>query len=235
MFLNLVEHTSHGSVATVNLFAPCWALMLALVRFSERWQGFYGVGDLIEDASLQFFPLGQKIVGEGYTEWYFAIYMLECVWALLCCGVCLLAQKINRDSWKTGFSAERVAFYLCLGQIFFQSLIASDMNKWLFVRVEQLFSGLLVLFFIVRYAWMTRHFLKQKISFSSMLPSLITVFAILLVVLAEFMLDKPYYFGDISALGAYIVMGAALVIMAAMEIWSAKRRMAAVKQRSLFA
>ena len=234
VFLNLVEHTSLGSVPTVNLFAPCWALMLAVVRFSERWQGVYGVGDLIENTSLQVFPIAQKIAGEGYTEWYLAVYVFECAWALLCALVCLIAQKVKKETYKTGFSAERVAFYLCLMQILFQSLNASDMNKWLFVRVEQLLSGLLVLFFIIRYAWMTRTFLKQKVSFQSMLPTLVTIFAILLVVLAEFMLDKPYYFFDIPAFGAYIVMGVALLIMAAMEIVSARRRFAAQKQRHLY-
>ena len=163
------------------------------------------------------------------------MYLLESAWALVCALVCLIAQKVKKETYKTGFSAERVAFYLCLMQILFQSLNASDMNKWLFVRVEQLLSGLLVLFFIIRYAWMTRTFLKQKISFRSALPTLVTIFAILMVVLAEFMLDKPYYFFDIPAFGAYIVMGVALLIMAAMEILSAKRRYAALKQRHLYA
>ena len=242
VFLNLVEHTSLGSVPTLNLYAPCWALMLAVIRFSEHWQGIYGVGEMIENEAHQFFPLGQMIdYGGGVYYWFYAVNMFECAWALICCGVCLLVQKIRKDTYKTGFSAARICFYLCLLQILFQSLRASDNNKWLFVRVEQLLCGLLVLFFIIRYIWMTAHFRKEKITVASCVPAIVTVAAILLVVLAEFILDKSVYFYGIPLMGpaiendpvpvAYIIMGIALAIMAAMEVWTAKLRFDAQKQK----
>ena len=227
LFLNLINETTTGTVDTVNLYAPCWALMLAFVRFGEHFgehaAQLYGVGSMVENPAHMFFPLAQG--NPNYPgEWFYAVFMLECLIALLAGLVTMGVQRISKISWDKGFSAERLAFYLALLQIFCQSLRANDANKWLFARAEQVLCAAVCLGLILRYSHLTRKAKHEAFSLYWLLPALGTVLGILILVFVEFALDKPYYFNDISRTACYIVMGAGLCVMAAMEFWSAVRR-----------
>ncbi len=227
LFLNLVNDTTTGTVDTVNLYAPCWALMLAFVRFGEHFgqhaAQLYGVGSMVENPAHMFFPLAQaNPLYEG--EWFYAVFMLECAFALLAALFCLIVHRVSKKSWDKGFTAERMAFYLCLFQIFCQSLRANDPNKWLFVRAEQVLCGVICLLLLFRYSHLTRKARGEKVSFYWLLPPLGVILGILILVFVEFALDKPYYFWDISRLACYCIMGGALALMAVMEILSAARR-----------
>ncbi len=223
LFFNLVEHTSHGSVPMTNLYAPCWAMLLALVRAGEYFfarEGITGLGDVVENEAHMFFPLS---VAAGNFRFY-AVFMLESACALLCCGVALLVQKLHRDSYREGFGAERTAFYLCLLQIFCQRLLAGDDNKWLFVQAEQVLCALLVMFFLIRYAFFTRRLTGEDFTWGLALPSIIGFAGIVIIGLAEFAMDKPYYFWDIpQSVCLYIILGA-MALIALMELIAAHRR-----------
>ncbi len=219
LFMNMVDHTSHGSVPMTNLYAPCWAMLLALVRAGEYFfakDNKTGLGDVVENEAHMFFPLS---VATGNFNFY-AVFMLECACALLVCGVALLAQKIWKDSYREGFGAERAAFYLCLMQIFCQRLLAGDDNKWLFVQCEQVLCGVMVMFFLIRYAWMTRG--------RQIVPAIIGFVGIVIIGLAEFAMDKPYIFWDIPQNVCLYILTGALLLIAVMEVISAQGRKAAL-------
>ena len=96
---------------------------LILVRAGEYFfarDGLTGLGDVVENQAHMFCPLS---VAAGNFRFY-AVFMLECACALLVCGVALLVQKIWKNSYREGFAAERIAFYLALLQIFCQRLLA---------------------------------------------------------------------------------------------------------------
>ena len=227
LFLSLIDSTSTGTVDTVNLYAPCWAIMLAFVRFGEHFgehaAQLYGVGSMVEDPAHMFFPVAQA--NPAYPgEWFYAVFMLECFFALLAAVVTMIIHRIDRQSWDKRFSAERLAFYLALFQIFCQSLRANDPNKWLFVRAEQVLCAAVCLGLVLRYTHLTRKAKNEAFSFYWFLPTLGMIVAILLLVLVEFALDKPYYFNDISRGVCYGIMGGGLLIMAVMEFIAAARR-----------
>ncbi len=229
LFMNMVDHTSHGSVPMTNLYAPCWAMLLALVRAGEYFfarDGLTGLGDVVENEAHMFFPLS---LAAGNFRFY-AVFMLECACALLCCGVALLVQKIWKDSYREGFGTERLAFYLCLLQIFCQRLLAGDDNKWLFVQAEQVLCGLLVMFFLIRYAWMTRRLTKADFTWASAVPAIIGFAGIVIIGLAEFAMDKPYIFWDISQAACLYILLGGMALITLMEIISARRRKAALAQ-----
>ena len=116
-------------------------------------------------------------------------------------------------------------------QVFCQRLLAGDDNKWLFVQAEQVLCALLVMFFLIRYSVMTRWILNEKFSYGRAWPVFVAFFGFVLIGLAEFAMDKPYYFWDISqTVCLYIIIGA-LVLIAVMEIILAARRKAAIKSR----
>ena len=229
LFLNLIEHTSHGTIPTVNLYAPCWAMLLALVRAGEYFfarDGLTGLGDVVENQAHMFFPLS---VAAGNFRFY-AVFMLECACALLVCGVALLVQKIWKNSYREGFAAERIAFYLALLQIFCQRLLAGDDNKWLFVQTEQVLCALVVMFLLIRYSVMTRWLTGESFSFRRAWPVVVAFCGFVVVGLAEFAMDKPYYFWDISQSLCLIIMSAALLVIAVMEVILAQKRKIAIAQ-----
>ncbi len=231
LFLNLVDHTSHGSVPSTNLYAPCWAMLLALVRAGEYFfarEGLTGLGDVVENEAHMFFPLS---VAAGSFRFY-AVFMLECACALLCCGVCLLFQKLRKDSYREGFGAERTAFYLALMQIFCQRLLAGDDNKWLFVQAEQVLCALVVMFLLIRYSVMTRWLMKEKFSWRRAVPAVVAFLCMVVIGLAELAMDKPYYFWDVSQTVCLFIILGALLVIAVTEIVSARRRKAAIAQHT---
>ncbi len=234
LFLNMVEHTSHGSVPTTNLYAPCWAMLLALVRAAEYFfakEGLTGIGEEVENTAHAFFPVSVSIM-ESYGEvTVYAVFMLECFCALLVCAVALLTQKIWKNSYREGFGAERAAFYLCLLQIFCQRLLKIDGNMWLFIPAEQVLCALVILFLLIRYSVMTRWFLKEPFSFGRAFPVFGAFLGMVIIGLAEFAMDKPYYFWDISQTVCLIILTVGLILIAVMEILSARMRTIALANR----
>ena len=118
---------------TLNRFAPMGAFMAAIARFAEGFLGMIGVGAWMEEGI--FFPVTVEFVyDETYSEFYLAVFMLEGLFSLIAMILCLRHAN-ERDRFL------RTLFYLCLPQIFCESLRAQSI-KWLFVRSEQLFCFL---------------------------------------------------------------------------------------------
>ena len=118
---------------TLNTFAPMGALMAAMARFAEGFLGMLGFGAWLEEGI--FFPVTVEVAyGGDYSEFYLAVFMLEGLFALIAM-VLSLCHRQERDRFL------RTLFYLCLPQVFCESLRALSI-KWLFVRSEQLFCFL---------------------------------------------------------------------------------------------
>ena len=231
LFMNMVDHTSHGSVPMTNLYAPCWAMLLALVRAGEYFfakDGLTGVGEEVEIAAHSFFPAAVSYTVSYGEITVYAIFMLECFCSLLVCAVALACQKIWKNSYRDGFAAERIAFYLALLQIFCQRLLKVDGNMWEFVPAEQVLYAIVIMFLLIRYAWMTRRLTKADFAWILTLPAGIGLFGMVIIGLAEFAMDKPYLFWDISQnVCLYILIGG-MALIAAAEVIGALWRKAAL-------
>lgn len=120
--------THDRPLALLDAFAPAGVLLAALARFGEFFLEGVGTRDFLywELPEHCFFPLA---VSNEYSEWLYAVFMLEglltlCVFVL--CVTCFKQQRFLR-----------ALFYLCLLQILCESL-RTDSFTWLFVKVEQL-------------------------------------------------------------------------------------------------
>ena len=118
---------------TLNAFAPMGALMAAAARFADGFLGMLGVGAWMENGI--FFPVTvEHVYDETYSEFYLAVFMFEGLFSLIA-----MFLSLRRRDEPDRFL--RTVFYLCLPQIFCESLRAQSI-KWLFVRSEQLFCFL---------------------------------------------------------------------------------------------
>ena len=194
---------------TLNTFAPMGALMAAAARFAEGFLGLMGVGTWMEEGI--FFPVTVEFVyDEYYSEFYLAVFMLEGLFALIAMILSLCHGK-EKDRFL------RTLFYLCLPQVFCESLRAVSIN-WLFVRAEQLFCFVFCEGVLVWHA-----FRKGAKQFFSWVPALIGLLVCGLVITAEFALDGKILIND-KAISHWIIYGFVLAGLAAMAAAEHKAR-----------
>ncbi len=126
----IVGKTTHKRFSFFSdAIAPYAALMIALARFAEYFSG-EGIGPWIEDEALRFFPLG---VMDVYEEWYFAVFLLEGVIALI---ISFLVAKTDYSK-----SGKRTLVFLILysaSQTLCESMRQDAYLRFGFVRVSQL-------------------------------------------------------------------------------------------------
>ena len=102
--------------------------------------------------------------------------------------------------------------------------------RWGFVHTEQVLCALVVMFLLIRYSVMTRWLTGDSFSFRGAWPVIVAFCGFVVVGLAEFAMDKPYYFWDISQDLCLIIMSAALLVIAVMEVILAQKRKIALAQ-----
>lgn len=194
-------------------FAPCGALMIAFARGAEYF--LPGMNLPSREIEPEFFRRFPFAVTNEYEEWYAALFMLSALFALAVFAVFLLRRK---ERPIPGLRLERTAFYLCLPQIFTESL-RSDSITWGFVRCEQILCAVCLLLLLIRGCSLAgeRGFLK------AWWPVLVFSLCVGLLVFIEFNLDRNYV--PLSMAGNYIVMWAVLLVIAACEIFSTRRRL----------
>ena len=190
---------------TLNTFAPMGALMAAAARFAEGFLGLLGVGAWMEEGV--FFPVTVEFAyDEYYSEFYLAVFMLEGLFGLIAMVMALCHGK-EKDRFL------RTLFYLCLPQVFCESLRAESIN-WLFVRAEQLFCFVFCEGVLVWHAF--RAGMKKL---RSWIPALTGLAVCGLIIAAEFALDGKILVGGepIPQWLTYCFVLAGLVAMAAAE------------------
>ncbi len=202
--------------STLDAFAPWGALMAAIARgctyFLDR-MSMVGVGDYVENEALSFFPVA--VENEMLFGWFYAVFMLECAFALLCAAAVLFPAI--RGKMQPGRVFLHAVFFLALPQIFCEQLLGSYI-KWAFVRVEQLLCAAIV-FAVILYACVQNKGGKKRF-----LPLGLTGICMLAVIDLLFMLDNKYLFGLELAPGAcYGLMIGLLCCIGALEVWAFKR------------
>lgn len=209
----------------MNSFAPFAVLAVAAARFGYQLmeKDMVGFGSYVSQR-IPFFT-----VVNDWGEAYWAVYRMEAVWALL-----ILAATIiffGKDTFL------RAVFYLCIGQIFFESL-HSDSLRWLFVRIEQLACMITAEAILIRNCiWRVRIYqlsclnvrtsgnLKcqmekaKQVRWDDFLPAIIGLLCAGVFVAVEFALDKT----DWPIPAIYGTMIAGIAAMAVTECWSQRR------------
>ena len=181
----------------LNCLAPAGSLMAALARFAEYWLGLWGTGAFLGEEKV-IFPLAVGIEWDPeYTEYYLAVFMLEGLCYLLVAGWSLLHRKDR-------YLFVRTVFYLCLTQVFCESLRDSGI-KWLFIHMEQLLCYLTAEGILIGYGVVSARRGKKN-----WMPMIVGLVVCALTVAEEFALDKT----DISHWITYACMAAGLAAMA---------------------
>ena len=167
--------------ALLDALAPSAALAIGLSRFGEYGIG-EGIGPDVEAESLFFFPLA---VANKWEEWKFAVFMLEGVVALV---IFVLLMTRGRRL-KDGYRARMFLILYSSAQIVLEALRRDNFLRWLFVRVSQLASAIvlagLLIFGLIR--WARKHGTKGAggrltgKTLLNMLKMLVPYFAVLML------------------------------------------------------
>ena len=79
-------------------------------------------------------------ISNEWGEWFWAVFLLEALAALV---VAVVFSVRKKEDAIPGLRFERVVYYLCVPQIFCESLRALGM-RWGFVRIEQVLCGVII-------------------------------------------------------------------------------------------
>lgn len=191
--------TGRKAAPLMNLAAPGAALMLTAARLAEFFTG-QGLGKLIEDESLHFFPIAVESVWE---DWAMPVFFYEAVAALVILFVTLRLQQ------NGGHAAETFIILLGVTQVLLESWRMDEFIRFGFVRFNQVASAVMmagVLAIRVVRAVRARGWKPWTI-----LRMVLFLACIGVVILIEFALDKS----AIDNRLLYVVMALTLVMMGA--------------------
>ena len=196
--------TGNGVLDALNVFAPAGALMAALARFGEYFLGLICAGNYIEESPFCFFPLS---IRNEWGEWYVAVFMIS---GIIYLGVFALSLLVFKK--KTFL---RTLFYLCLPQIFCESLRNQSLIWTQFVRVEQLLCMLVVEGILIYLG------IKAQGEKKRFVPAITGLVCAGVFVAVEFGVGGKILPGMSPAV-FYAVMVLGLAVLAAMENWLIK-------------
>lgn len=125
--------TGQRPLLIADLAAAPGALTIALCRFSEYFSG-EGIGMPVENEAFWHFPLA---VCNEYEEWYWAIFVLEGLTALMVMALVWKQQK-------PGVQTKLFLLLYSVCQVLLESLRRDNFPRWLFVRVSQLLAVLVI-------------------------------------------------------------------------------------------
>ena len=202
----------------LSLFAPVGAFMTAGARVAEVFLDMQGAGKLVEIAFFERIPFA--VQSDWNQLWFWAVFFLEALFALI--------AAVIFSVWKKGDAIvslrfERVVYYLCVPQIFCESLRALGM-RWGFVRIEQVLCGVIIEGLLI---YGCLQYTGAKGFWKRFWPCFAALGCVVVIVGVEFGLDKVPSVPDAIW---YCVMIAALVGFAALERFVTGRRLRQVKQ-----
>lgn len=196
----------------LDVFAPAAALMVYFARIGEYFLEEVGIRSDIETEALQRFPFAFM---NEYEEWNLAVFLLEATLALIVCIIFLLKKK---EDLLPGLRWERVVFYLCLPQIFSESL-RSDSIVWGFVRPEQVLCAVAVTVLLV-FAFRAAPQQSKWKQYGLLLPHMLFIGMMIFV---EFDLDKKFL--GVSLFQDYAIMLLCLTGVSILEMIATRRRL----------
>lgn len=194
----------------LECYAPAAALMLAAARIAEGFAG-QGYGEYWFEEKMFFcrFPF---MTYDGYYEgWAWALFMAEALVAVILCIV-LLARKKTWD----GDGALLLLGLYASAQIVLESLRRDEFLRWGFVRIEEVFSGVAILFVLICYCCKAgRGKTASKIS-CFVLFLLMAVLCLLLEFATE---GRIPFLLFLEVYQCYLVMAAACCVIAGCVLW----------------
>ena len=199
----------------LDAFAPVGALTVALARFAEYYLGMLGASKY--DTESEFFCRFPFAVSNEWDEWYLAVFVLE---ALIALAICVVFTLKKREDGVPMLRFLRVSYYLCVMQIFCESVRMMSL-RWGFVRVEQLLCAVAI------FAILLYHCLKtpEKKCLKRFWPLLACLGCAGALVGVEFALDRT----EIPDGYWYVAMAAVLAVLGVLENWCVQRRYKAAK------
>lgn len=191
--------TGNAVMPALNAFAPAGALMAGLARFGEAFLGQICAGNYVENEALCFFPLA---VRNEWDEWYIAVHLFSGAAYLVIALVSLLRFRGKRFL--------RTVFYLCLVQVFFESLRNQSLIWSQFIRVEQLICMVVVEAILIRLC------VGAEGGGKRFLPAVAGLLCAGLFVAVEFAVGGKLFVG-VPPVVFYLVMALGLAALAALE------------------
>ena len=201
----------------LSLFAPAGALMAAGARAAECFLDMQGAGTYVENEAFARLPFA---ISNEWGEWFLAVFLLEALLALIAAVVFAVRKK---EDAIVSLRFERVVYYLCVPQIFCESLRALGM-RWGFVRIEQVLCGVIIEGLLI---YGCLQYTGAKGFWKRFWPCFAALGCVVVIVGVEFGLDKVPSVPDAIW---YCVMIAALVGFAALERFVTGRRLRQEKQ-----
>ena len=198
--------TSNQVMPALNAYAPAGALLASLARFGEHFLDMICAGNYVEDEALCFFPFA---VSNEWDEWYVAVHLFAGAFYFIIFLASLLKFREKRFL--------RTLFYLCLVQVFLESLRNQSLIWSQFVRAEQLICMLVVEAILILLGARAKGEMKR------FLPAVTGVVCAGIFVAVEFAVGGKLFVGTPIPV-FYAVMIAGLLILALMESWLIRRQ-----------
>ena len=191
--------------------------MVTGARAAEWFLDMLGAGAYVENETFAKAPFA---ISNEWGEWFWAVFLLEALFALI---VAVVFAVRNKEDTIVSLRFERVVYYLCVPQIFCESLRALGM-RWGFVRIEQVLCGVIIEGLLI---YGCLQYTADKGFWKRFWPCFAALGCVGVIVGVEFGLDKVPLVSDIIW---YCVMIAALVGFAALERFVTGRRLRQEKQ-----
>ncbi len=129
----------------LEAYAPSAALMIAAARIAEGFFG-QGYGEYWFEEATFFCRLPFMAYDPYYEGWAWALFMAEALVAL-----CLFAVLLCKKKTWPGDGALLLLGLYASAQIVLESLRRDEFLRWGFVRIEEVFSGVCILFVLICY------------------------------------------------------------------------------------
>lgn len=193
----------------MDAFAPSLALMTAAARIAEGFMGQgYGEYWYEEEIFLCRFPF--MTWDPYYESWGWALFMAEALVAVI---VLMILLK-KKNAWP-GDGMLLFAGLYAAPQIVLESLRRDEFLRWGFVRVEEVFSGVVILLVLILFCIRSGHGRRLQKTLCFALFVAMVVFCLLL----EFATEGRIPFLLLEVWQCYAFMAAASAVCAACVLW----------------
>jgi len=197
-------------LALLEAYAPSAALMLAAARIAEGFAG-QGYGEYWFEEEMFFCRFPFMTYDAYYEGWAWALFMAEALVAVLLMVV-LLARK---KTWAGDGALLLLGLYAA-AQIVMESLRRDEFLRWGFVRIEEVFSGVAILFVLICYC------AKAGRGRSAAKTSCFVLFLLMAVLclLLEFATEgRIPFLLFLEVYQCYLVMAAACAVITGCVLW----------------
>lgn len=208
--LALVILGGRDRMTLLESYAPSTALMIAAARLAEGFAG-QGYGEYWYDEPMFFCRFPFMVYDSAYECWSWALFMLEMLIALILLVVLLMKKKGRKgDGMLLG-----LGLYAC-AQVVLESLRRDEFLRWGFVRVEELFSAVVILLVLILYCLYTG---KGKAASKAVCFALFLAMVVLCLLLEFATEGRISFLLFLEVWQCYAAMAGACAVMAGCVLW----------------